>query len=97
VGSLVPLAIGTGVGYGFFSLPIREALAAGASLAPTSMGISLKVTHHVTTFSLPSQVHVDIKIRRFVRVTAAPCDLPFYVVVTSSYGLDIFFHVTVVI
>eukprot|EP00193_Tetraselmis_chui_P000621 CAMPEP_0177755130 /NCGR_PEP_ID=MMETSP0491_2-20121128/2399_1 /TAXON_ID=63592 /ORGANISM="Tetraselmis chuii, Strain PLY429" /LENGTH=733 /DNA_ID=CAMNT_0019270601 /DNA_START=292 /DNA_END=2493 /DNA_ORIENTATION=+ len=53
VGSLVPLAIGTGVGYGFFSLPIREALAAGASLAPTSMGISLKVLSEGNVLSTP--------------------------------------------
>lgn len=46
VGSLLPLAIGTGVAYGIFKLAIREALAVGASLAPTSMGISLKVRLH---------------------------------------------------
>jgi len=43
LGSLLPLGIGTGIAYGIFSLPIRESLAVGASLAPTSMGISLKV------------------------------------------------------
>mmetsp|Transcript_16671 Transcript_16671/g.42768 ORF Transcript_16671/g.42768 Transcript_16671/m.42768 type:complete len:751 (-) Transcript_16671:480-2732(-) len=53
VGSLLPLAIGTGVAYGIFKLAIREALAVGASLAPTSMGISLKVLSEGNVLSTP--------------------------------------------
>ena len=42
VGSLTPLIIGFGVASAF-GLQYKAALAVGASLAPTSMGISLKV------------------------------------------------------
>lgn len=42
-GSLVPLAIGSVLGKLVFDMSAKTCLAVGASLAPTSMGISLKV------------------------------------------------------
>mmetsp|Transcript_12442 Transcript_12442/g.34930 ORF Transcript_12442/g.34930 Transcript_12442/m.34930 type:complete len:706 (-) Transcript_12442:427-2544(-) len=53
LGSLLPLAIGFGVAYGIFVLPMKEALAVGASLAPTSMGISLKVLNEGKVLNTP--------------------------------------------
>ena len=42
-GSLAPLAIGATLGHLVFGMNVMSSLAVGASLAPTSMGISLKV------------------------------------------------------
>mmetsp|Transcript_47737 Transcript_47737/g.88835 ORF Transcript_47737/g.88835 Transcript_47737/m.88835 type:complete len:772 (-) Transcript_47737:210-2525(-) len=54
VGSLLPLAIGTALASLAFNMEIKSALAVGASLAPTSMGISLKVLEEGKVLSTPT-------------------------------------------
>mmetsp|Transcript_35507 Transcript_35507/g.59848 ORF Transcript_35507/g.59848 Transcript_35507/m.59848 type:complete len:808 (-) Transcript_35507:521-2944(-) len=54
IGSLVPLAIGTTLSSLVFDMEIKSALAVGASLAPTSMGISLKVLEEGKVLSTPT-------------------------------------------
>lgn len=53
-GSLVPLGIGAGLAKLVFNMPVKSALAVGASLAPTSMGISLKVLQDGGVLSTPT-------------------------------------------
>ena len=50
---MLPLAMGTGISMGFFGMGLRESLAVGASLAPTSMGISLKVLAESKVLTTP--------------------------------------------
>ena len=53
-GSVVPLAIGAGLSKLVFDMPLKSALAVGASLAPTSMGITLKVLQDGGVLSTPT-------------------------------------------
>jgi predicted Kef-type K+ transport protein len=54
LGSMLPLGMGTALAAGVFSMNIKSALAVGASLAPTSMGISLKVLEEGKVLSTPT-------------------------------------------
>lgn len=53
-GSLIPLAIGATLARVVFDMNVKSALAIGASLAPTSMGISLKVLQDGGVLSTPT-------------------------------------------
>jgi hypothetical protein len=54
VGSLLPLSMGAALSMGVFNMTWKSALAVGASLAPTSMGISLKVLEEGKVLSTPT-------------------------------------------
>ena len=53
MGSLLPLGLGFGIATAAFGLEPKQALAVGASLAPTSMGISLKVLEEGKVLNTP--------------------------------------------
>lgn len=53
VGSMFPLALGTGIGFAF-GLDFKGAIASGATLAPTSMGIALNVLRSGKVLNTPT-------------------------------------------